>query len=132
MSYLLDTHVLLWARLEPNKLTAAHQAILRDPAVPKYISTLSLWEISLKFSLKKLTLGTHTPEEFLESALQLGLQLVEPTADQFVSFHRLPAVVRHKDPFDRMLIWQAMQSKLTLVSTDKQLAAYKLHGLSLA
>ena len=131
MSYLLDTHILLWSRLDPSKLTPAHQTILRDTTAQKLISSLSIWEISLKFSLGKLTLGGHTPEEFLDSARKLGFQLVEPTPDHFASFHRLPKVLTHKDPFDRMLIWQAIQDKLTLLSSDKLLPEYKLHGLLL-
>lgn len=132
MKYLLDTHILLWSRLEPSKLPLAHRALLRSPDDQIFISTITIWEISLKFSLGKLDLGTHTPEEFLRSAQGLGIEVITPTPEQFASFHRLPAVVGHKDPFDRMLIWHAMQSGLSFLSNDRELPKYKIHGLLLA
>ncbi|HVA11424.1 MAG TPA: type II toxin-antitoxin system VapC family toxin [Candidatus Dormibacteraeota bacterium] len=132
MKYLLDTHILLWARLDPAKLKPAQRRILLDTSAQKLISSLSIWEISLKFSLGKLSLGDHSPEEFFESMLQLGFQLAEPSPGQFASFYRLPKVLAHKDPFDRMLIWQALQEKLTLLTSDQRLPEYKLHGLLLA
>ena len=132
MKYLLDTHILLWTRLDPDKLTASQRTILSDHNTQKYISSLSMWEISLKYSLGKLTLGSHTPEEFLTSLLSLRLEVLEPTTEQFASFYRLPTVIGHKDPFDRMLIWQAIQSNVTLLSADRKLADYRLHGLLLA
>ena len=131
MSYLLDTHILLWARLEPNKLSNIHKVILQSPVDQKFISTVTIWEISLKFSLGKLDLGNHSPEEFMESAYNLGFQVLSPSPEQFASFHLLPQTLRHKDPFDRMLIWQAINSKLTLLSNDQKLASYKLHGLAI-
>lgn len=131
MNYILDTHILLWTRLEPNRLSKPQRSILESSIDRKFISTLTIWELSLKFSLGKLDLSGHTPEEFMSSAYKLGLQVLAPTPDQFASFHRLPKNIAHKDPFDRMLIWQAMQSDMCLVSSDTKLAAYEIHGLIL-
>lgn len=132
MNYLLDTHVLLWFRFEPERLAPKHRAILADRSAMKFISVISIWEISLKFARGKLKLGTHTPEEFLKRALDLGFHIISPEPEQFASFYRLPAVVDHKDPFDRMLIWQAIHNDLTLLSQDGQLPQYDIHGLKLA
>ncbi len=132
MSYLLDTHALLWLRLSPSKLSLRHRKILESPGEQKFISSLSIWEISLKYALGKLALGGHTPEEFLSTAVNLGLQVVTPTPEQFASFHRLPKLKNHKDPFDRMLIWQAVQSGHVLVSSDRQVATYDIDGLAVA
>lgn len=131
MSYLLDTHILLWARLEPGKLSTSHRNILSSNE-QKFISTVSIWEISLKFSLGKLTLGGHNPVEFLDSALVLGFQIATPEPEQFASFHNLPKMITHKDPFDRMIIWQAIQGKFTLISRDHELPNYRIHGLQLS
>lgn len=128
MSYLLDTHILLWSRLEPKKLSNSHKKIINSNE-QKFISPISIWEISLKFSLGKLNLGGHNPEEFLDSALQLGFQIAVPEVEQFASFHNLPKVSKHQDPFDRMIIWQATQSNLILLSHDNQMPKYKIHGL---
>ncbi len=132
MNYLIDTHILLWYRLEPEKVPHAYRKIILGSNGIKFISSLSIWEISLKFSLGKLQLGTHTPEEFLNSALGLGFQILSPPPEQFATFHKLPPVIKHKDPFDRMLIWQAIESNLTFLSQDRQLHDYNIHGLKLA
>jgi PIN domain nuclease of toxin-antitoxin system len=132
MNYILDTHILLWTRLDPSRLSKSQRSILESSADLKFISTITIWELSLKFSLGKLDLGGHTPEEFMSSAYKLGLQVLPPTLDQFASFHRLPKNVAHKDPFDRMLIWQAIQSDMCLVSSDTKLAAYEVYGLTVA
>jgi len=131
VSCLLDTHTLLWALLEPSKLTPQQRRIIESSDKEKCMSTISIWEISLKFSLGKLNLGGHTPEEFLKGAQELGFRVVIPTPEHYASFHQLPSVVKHKDPFDRMLIWQAIQDGLTLLSSDGQLPNYKIHGLKL-
>jgi PIN domain nuclease of toxin-antitoxin system len=129
--YLLDTHVLLWASLDPDKLSNAHQLIISDPGEQKVISTISVWEISLKYSTGKLDLGMYTPEEFLHIAEEEGFQVVGPSPEVFASFYKLGSVPGHKDPFDRILIWQALQDKLTLLSHDGDFPKYKPKGLKL-
>lgn len=132
MNYLLDTHILLWARLDPQKLSRAYQDIISDKSSKKYFSTVSAWEMSLKYHLGKLDLSGHTPEEFFESALAIGYQPVTPAMNEMVSFYHLPATPGHKDPFDRMLIWQAIRQEFTLLSRDGKLPDYQIHGLKLA
>ena len=131
MKYLLDTHTLIWARLDPQRLSRSQLNILSSSDKQKYISTISIWEISLKFSLQKLSLGGHTPEQFLETALTLGFKIINPSSVQYASFYNLPKSIKHKDPFDRMLIWQAIQSQSILLSSDKKMADYKINGLLL-
>jgi PIN domain nuclease of toxin-antitoxin system len=75
MSYLLDTHILLWLRFSPEKLTEIQRIALTSSEEEKFISSLSAWEISLKFSLGKLDLGGHTPEEFMAGLYALGIPL---------------------------------------------------------
>lgn len=132
MSLLLDTHTLLWALLQPSKLSTVHRDLLGSKTEQKFFSTISLWEISLKFAVGKLDLGGHQPEEIFAEALRVDLQLLPPAPESFVSFYHLPMMTGHKDPFDRMLIWQAIEQDLMLVSCDSQLPHYRVHGLKLA
>ena len=132
MSYLLDTHILIWSRLAPDKLSKTQQTIIASDHEQKLISTATIWEIGLKFGLGKLELGGHTPEEFLRTSVELGYQIVAPRPEDFASFYRLPTASGHKDPFDRMLVWQAIQNGLTLLSHDPKLSTYQADGLKVA
>lgn len=129
MNYLLDTHTLLWLRLSPDKLPTEHKVLIESADSEKFVSSLSVWEISLKFSLGKLELGSHTPDEFIAGLYKLGLKIITPTAEQYATYYLLPKIHEHKDPFDRMIIWHAMQSGVTLLSSDRKFVEYKPHGL---
>jgi PIN domain nuclease of toxin-antitoxin system len=120
------------ALLEPERLSKAHQDILSSSVARKFISSISIWEIGLKFGLGKLNLGSHTPEEFLMAATDLGLQTRSPEPSTYASFHNLILNPIRKDPFDRMIIWHALQDNLTLVSADDKMPQYRLYGLKLA
>jgi PIN domain nuclease of toxin-antitoxin system len=129
MTWMLDTHALLWALFEPNKLGRKARARLEDRANQVMVSPLSYWEISLKFGLGKLVLPDTDPSEIPRAALQLGLH--EETLDPSVlaTFHRLPYAPGHRDPFDRLLVWQALRHGHTLLSKDRALPFFRTHGL---
>jgi PIN domain nuclease of toxin-antitoxin system len=129
MNYLLDTHVLLWLRLSPDELKKAQKTVIESSEEEKFISSISVWEISLKFSLGKLDLGGHTPDEFMAGIHELGIKVITPTPEQYATYYLLPKIDGHRDPFDRMIIWHAMQSGVTLISSDQQLHQYSKHGL---
>ena len=130
MNYLLDTHTLLWLRLSPEKLKPEQAKIIKSSEGEKFVSAISIWEISLKFSLGKINLNGHTPDEFIGGIQRLGLNLITPTTEQYSAYYLLPKIKNHKDPFDRMIIWHAMQSGVTLLSSDLKFAEYKPHGLN--
>lgn len=130
MNYLLDTHILLWARLDADKIKANQKAIIESASDEKFISSISVWEISLKYSLGKLDLGGHTPDEFIAGMYKLGIKSITPTNEQWSTFYLLPKMPGHKDPFDRMIIWLALNSGMTLVSSDNNLHEYKPQGLN--
>ncbi|MDO8464577.1 MAG: type II toxin-antitoxin system VapC family toxin [Gallionella sp.] len=92
------------------------------------LSTVSFWEISLKFALGKIDLVNCKPDDMPGIAAQMHFEVIQPTAQETASFHRLPKV-KHKDPFDRMIIWQAIQQPLVLVSKDADFSEYKEFGL---
>lgn len=128
MNCLLDTHALLWAVFNPEKLGRKARAAITDPGNEICLSSISLWEISLKFGLGKLTLENCTPESLVAVAREMGLTLISANADESASFHRLPRVP-HRDPFDRMLAWQAIQRQMVLITKDSALPAYQAAGL---
>jgi PIN domain nuclease of toxin-antitoxin system len=129
MTGLLDTHSLLWSLIAPEKLSAKMRGIIADPANEIHVSTVSFWEISLKFSIGKLDMTGCTPDDLVAGARQMGLTISAPTAEESAGFHRLPRV-SHKDPFDRMLIWQCLRRSWTLISRDRGLREYGPLGLN--
>lgn len=132
MSYLLDTHVLLWSLISPQKLPAAATQIITSSHDKKFISAISIWEISLKYATGKLNLHGYQPEDILEECIRIGYKGLSQNLPDFASFHRLPSILKHKDPFDRMLIWQAIRQDLVFLSHDRKMPGYKVHGLKLA
>jgi PIN domain nuclease of toxin-antitoxin system len=129
MIALLDTHSFLWAVIEPQRLSVKVREAITDSTNQVLISTVSLWEISLKFALGKLKLTGGSPEDLVAASQKMGLGLVAPSAEESAGFHRLPRAV-HKDPFDRMLIWQCLKNQWALVTRDRALGEYKALGLT--
>ena len=128
MNLLLDTHVFLWSLFTPDKLS---KAVIREIKLPNNdvaVSVVTFWEISLKFALGKLELTGVKPEDLPDFADQMNLETLPITATEASSFHLLPRL-SHKDPFDRIIIWQAIQRKMTLVSNDRDFKAYRQFGL---
>ncbi len=115
MSYLLDTHSFLWAVFSPEKLSRRARTTIADTSSAVCLSSITLWEISLKFALGRLTLENASPEDLVTVAKDMGLALISPSAEESASFHKLPRAP-HRDPFDRMLVWQAIQRQLVLVT----------------
>ena len=120
--HLLDTHVLLWSLAEPERLRARHREVLsRDAAL--LVSHASLWEIEIEASLGKLT----RPDGFMRRIESLGAELLPITLDHISAVGRLPH--HHGDPFDRMLIAQAVVERLPIVTADRAFAAYDVRVL---
>lgn len=129
MSWLLDTHSLIWALFEPGKLGRKARDILKDSANDVRVSPISYWEISLKSGLGKLALPGTDPSDIPASALELGLR-EDPLDSQTLStIHLLPSAPDHRDPFDRLLIWHAIRHKHTLISKDRALPFFRTQGL---
>jgi len=123
MNLLLDTHVLIWA-LENNPMlsSVARDAIIDGKNIV-FVSSVSAWEISIKKAMGKLKSPNNLGEEImLHRFTQLNINF-----DHAQLAGELPEV--HKDPFDRMLIAQAIIEKLTLISRDSIMAKYDVHLL---
>ena len=117
MRVLLDTHLLLWALSAPARLPVAARRLIRDADV--YVSAASIWEISIKAALGKLTADPQEVLAALEPAGFLSLPVAGVHAARVSS---LPPV--HRDPFDRLLVAQALVEPMRLVSTDAALRGY--------
>jgi len=128
MTYLLDTHIFLWAVMTPERLTAKARDIIEDYRNEVCVSAVTFWEISLKFSIGKLELNGYSPEKFPALAKKMKITSIPLTPELTASFHSLPKS-EHKDPFDRMLVWQAIQSDMILLSRDGIMSDYQKHGL---
>lgn len=128
MSFLLDSHTLLWAITDQKKLSSKVTAILKDGANEIFVSSVTFWEISLKYGLGKLDLNNLVPEDLPHLSKETGFSFLPLLAAGSAGYHKLNASW-HRDPFDRMLIWQAINNELTLLSKDKNVAQYKSVGL---
>jgi PIN domain nuclease of toxin-antitoxin system len=129
MNYLADTHILLWSFINPEKLTENIKSILLNEDNNIYYSPINLWEISIKYGLKKLYLKGLTPEEFFEE-LENSYYICKGADNaDIITNYKLP--MYHRDPFDRFLIWESIRNDFILLSVDKTLAQYKNNGLKI-
>jgi PIN domain nuclease of toxin-antitoxin system len=128
MMCLLDTHSFLWSAFTPRRLSKSARAAILDPENDVAVSAVTFWEISLKHGLGKITLEGIGPENMPDTARRMGYELVALSSDDAASFHQLPRG-EHRDPFDRMLAWQAISRRWTLVSRDSAFTAYRPNGL---
>ena len=131
MNYLIDSHVLLWHLDDDPALSSRAREIIIDPHNDVYASTVSFWELSLKHALGKFPFEGVELEDFEEYLYESGLGIIGLNERESLSFHRLPAVSGHRDPFDRMLIWQAITRGMALISNDKYFEQYRAFGLRL-
>ena len=130
MNLLLDTHVFLWAMMDTGKLSVLAKYELLNSENTIWVSAISFWEIGMKHSLGKLELSGFSPSELPEiAAKKMGFKLVGLDVGTAARFGEIPRL--HGDPFDRMLIHQAVEMGSYLVSADRQFAQYKPHGLKL-
>lgn len=121
MNLLLDTHVLLWAAGQPDRLTATASALLLDPGNQLYFSSVSLWEIAIKNSLGRPDFSAD-PRRLWRMLLANDYRELALTGEHAVAVGELPPL--HKDPFDRILLAQARVEDLQLLTADDKLAAY--------
>lgn len=131
MKYLIDTHVFIWALFDTQKLTKKVFDIIEDEENEVYISPISFWEIAIKYQNKKLNLGKINPLHLPHIAEQFDFELLNPEPYDYVSISTVPQKENHHDPFDRMLIQQAIRNNLVLISADEKFKQYEENGLQL-
>lgn len=130
MNYLLDTHAFLWATGESRRIPKSVLKVLEDTDVNIYVSAVSFWEIAIKVRADKLDIGKVPPKDLPDRALEMGFKLIAIESHEAASMGSL-AENSHFDPFDRMLVWQAISRGMTLVSADSTLKRFKKDGLKL-
>ena len=127
-NFLLDTHILLWLYFNSNKLSKNVNSLFEQSGNTFYVSTVSIWEISIKFHLGKLDLGSLNPLDVKNLILENNIKIINLESDTAATLFQLGSTY-HKDPFDRILIWQAIQNNYTFITDDKNIKLYKSEGL---
>jgi PIN domain nuclease of toxin-antitoxin system len=127
MKILLDTHIFLWFISGNTKLSTDVRDAIRDSDNEVYLSTISVWEAIVKYQLGKLPLPEH-PGTYLPKQRDLH-QITSLALDEssVVQLAKLPPL--HRDPFDRMLICQALQNGLTIATVDTDVRGYSVSVL---
>ena len=123
MRLLLDTHVLLWV-LSGQRIAAEARQAIAEPSNDVLLSAASVWEMSIKIELGRLEL----PKGWMAEVHRQSIELLPVTAEHALSVRDLPPL--HRDPFDRMLVAQALREGLTLVTRDAQVQAYEVPTLA--
>lgn len=118
MNYLLDTHVFLWMLSEPSRLTPTATSAIQNPNHSVFVSAVTAVEIAIKRSLGKLS----TPDHLICEISRRGLLELSLKYAHGECMNNLPP--HHHDPFDRMLVAQALHENLTLITHDRKLEPY--------
>ena len=121
MRLLLDTHLLIWAVSSPERLSAKALELMQDEANLLFFSAASIWEIAIKASYHRTDFLVNVPDLHAE-LIRNGYQEMAVSSGHTFAVVHLPHL--HKDPFDRLLLAQAMREDLTLVTADAMLASY--------
>ena len=121
MNLLLDTHVLLWAAGEPDRLPADARSLIEDPASELVYSAVSLWEVAIKKGLGREDFRVD-PRVLRRGLLEHNYTELVVTGAHAVAVDALPPI--HKDPFDRLLVAQAQIEGMTLLTVDEVVGRY--------
>lgn len=118
---LLDTHLLLWSQQEPERLPAEFLELIVSPDIEPTFSTASIWEIAIKHSQRRADFSVH-PGLLRGRLLESGFAELPILGQHAVAIAALPWV--HRDPFDRLLVAQAIVEGIVLLTADATLARY--------
>ncbi len=127
MKFLLDTHIFLWASIEPDNLSQNVLKIIENSANILFLSSASVWEISIKHKLGKLKILDKNLNftTFIEESIKyMNLNELPIRIKHIYSLYNLPSI--HKDPFDRILTSQALAEDLILITNDKIIKKYNV------
>ena len=128
MTYLLDTHYLLWTLTDTSKLSKKITEVVTNPDNDIGVSTISFWEVSLKASIGKLTIKGFSPEDLPAACIAMRFSIVPLGPAESSTYHHLKGTY-HKDPFDRMLIAQAQAENIPIISNDLVFETYGVRRL---
>jgi PIN domain nuclease of toxin-antitoxin system len=123
MKFLLDTHAFLWCDSEPEKLSRHIQELCQDHGNALLLSVASIWEMQIKKQLGKLQFRMPL-SEIIQQQQENGIEILPIEASHVLALESLPN--HHKDPFDRLLIAQAIIEKAIIISSDPIIAQYPI------
>jgi PIN domain nuclease of toxin-antitoxin system len=127
MNLLLDSHVFIWAYDEQHNLSQNALQAMSNPANTPFLSVASVWEFQIKIMIRKFKLQDPLADVIAEQQQINGLQILPIELSHALKLENLP--IHHKDPFDRLLISQAIVENMTLVSADANFANYQVNLL---
>jgi PIN domain nuclease of toxin-antitoxin system len=122
LKLLLDTHLLLWAAEQPDRLSPVARDLIADPANTPMFSSASMWEIAIKFDLGRNDFDSD-PRSLRRDLLDHGYTEIAITGEHAVAVLGLPRL--HRDPFDRLLIAQSIVEGIVLITADPMVARYR-------
>ncbi len=122
MKFLLDSNVLLWSISDRSKLTPRVRQIIDDPQSELHVSRTSIWELSATVAAGRLKMPGSSIQSLIDQIDMLGLEILELENRYILRTETLP--YHHSDPFDRILIAQALEDGLTLLSSDGKFPLY--------
>jgi PIN domain nuclease of toxin-antitoxin system len=121
---LLDTHALVWAAGDPDRLSSRARATIADPATVVFVSLTSAWELAILQGLERVRLAMPLETLFTQGLAALRFHLLPIRLPHVAGVSALPH--HHRDPFDRLIVATALAEKLTVVSSDR---AFKRYGV---
>ncbi|HEX4014362.1 MAG TPA: type II toxin-antitoxin system VapC family toxin [Candidatus Cybelea sp.] len=124
---MLDTHVWLWMALEPRRLGEVSRSMIADRTNALFLSIASTWEMVVKQSRGKLELPADAATYLRSRLPRSGATLLDVSLDHVVALDSIPD--RHRDPFDRMLVAQALVEGMKLMSADPRVLAYPVETI---
>ena len=127
MNILLDTHVLIWLAISPQNLSQQATNIITDPTHTLFTSLVNIWEMQIKLQLGKLTLNVSLTELIERQQQVNGLQILPIELAHIFTLDTLPNA--HRDPFDRLLIAQAVVTQMPVLSIDAVFDSYPVQRL---
>jgi len=130
MKYLLDTHAFLWSIANTKELSKNVIRVIKNPDNEIYVSSVSLWEIAIKTRIGKLEITGTSIDELPSIIEKLDYSQISLTGEDAIGYANLKEST-HKDPFDRMLIWQCLSRNMTMISRDTEFLKFVPFGLKL-
>lgn len=118
MRLLLDSHAYIWSITRPSELSVAARQAIDDAENQRFVSVACLWEMAIKSAAGKLDL----PDNYMDGVDHIAATLLQIDVPHLKRLQSLP--LHHRDPFDRMMIAQALEENLTIVTRDRAFRAY--------
>jgi PIN domain nuclease of toxin-antitoxin system len=122
MRILLDTHAIVWWATGDKRLSRRARVAIADPNTEVFISIASAWEIQIKATLQKITLNESVDALYRSLIIDQDFRMIGLELKDIEHLSKLPR--HHRDPFDRMLVAQALRGDLTLVTKDRVVSSY--------